>query len=578
MAMVYEAEDLLLGRKVAVKVLREQFAADPGFLERFQREAKAAAALSHPNVVAIYDVGSDGPTQYIVMELVKGRTLKEMIQEEGPLSSARIIDLGRQVCEGLEYAHEHGIVHRDVKAQNILVGRDGRAKIADFGIAVALGTSSLTQSGHIVGSVQYISPEQAQGEPVTALSDLYSAGVVLYEMAAGRLPFEGETPVTVALKQVQDDPLPPRQVNPRIPESLQAVILRALAKEPARRFRSGREMADALLACARSSLEATISQPVPVPPGAVRTGRGNGAVVRETVRPARPSRPVRKQDSGGWTALLLVLVILLLVLGTIPLAILAYSNGSLQRLFPALTGVSVGTTAPTPLPSGEPTAVATSVPSSVPAPQFVGRSFPDALKEAQALGLDLVMAGEAYSSEYPVAYVVAQKPASGTAMEKGGQIEVTISKGREIGTVPKVVGDSAPSAEGKLQAAGFPGWKIVEEWSEQVPAGVVMAQNPVGDSRLEKGSEVVLTVSKGREKVAVPNLVGRPEAEAQDAIKNAGLTPTWVNYQDYTTVPPGAVISQEPKAGTMVEKGTTVYIAVRRMDSPTQPPPPAKKP
>ncbi|MCL4369382.1 MAG: protein kinase, partial [Chloroflexi bacterium] len=220
MAVVYEAEDLLLGRKVAVKVLREQFAADPGFLARFQREARSSAALSHPNIVAVYDVGSEAGTQYIVMELVPGRTLKEILQEEAPLGAARIIELGRQICEGLEYAHQHGIVHRDVKAHNILVTRDGWAKIADFGIAVALGAASLTQSGYVVGSAHYISPEQAKGEQSTASSDLYATGVLLYEMATGRLPFEGETSVVVALKQIQEDPVPPRRLNPRIPESL----------------------------------------------------------------------------------------------------------------------------------------------------------------------------------------------------------------------------------------------------------------------------------------------------------------------------------------------------------------------
>src|SRR5665647_662577 len=208
MAVVYEASDLLLDRKVAVKLLRQQFATDPAFLARFQREAKAAAGLSHPNVVAIYDVGTDADVQYIVMEMVEGRTLKEIIEAEAPLSTARIVDIGRQICEGLEYAHQHRIVHRDVKPQNILVTRDGRAKIADFGIAVALGASSLTEAGFVVGSAHYFSPEQAQGDPTTAYSDIYSTGVVLYEMATGRLPFQGETSVTVAMKQVQEQPVP----------------------------------------------------------------------------------------------------------------------------------------------------------------------------------------------------------------------------------------------------------------------------------------------------------------------------------------------------------------------------------
>ena len=593
MAVVYEAEDLILGRKVAVKVLREQFASDAGFLARFQREAKAAAALSHPNIVGIYDVGSDGPTQYIVMELVLGRTLKQIIQDEGPLGSPRVIDLGRQIFEGLEYAHEHGIVHRDVKSQNILVGRDGRAKITDFGIAVALGASSLTQSGYVVGSAQYLAPEQARGEQATALSDIYSGGVVLYEMATGQLPFEGESPVAVALRHVQEDPVPPRQLNPRIPETLQSVILRAMSKDPAQRPSSGRGMADALLACALSSLEATISQPIPVPgpsrvpaaavgPRAVASSRESPARARPPVTAKESLRPARKRNARNWTGLLITLVIFLLIIGTIPLAVLAYSSGSLQRLFPSLAQgqASVAPSATRPLPTVEPTRAPTMTLPPIRVPQLVGKPFSQALQEAQAGGLDLVIVGEAYSPQYPVTYIVTEKPDAGTATEKGTKVEVTVSLGKEMVAVPQVVGDTAPNAEGKLETAGLP-WKISEQWNDQVPAGVVTAQNPVAGSQVAKGSEVVLTVSKGKEQIPVPNLVGLPETVAQDAIVQARLTKTWVNYQDFTSVPPGDVISQDPKAGTLVDKGATVYIAVRRPATPVpQPPssPPSQKP
>ena len=590
MAVVYEAQDLLLGRMVAVKALREQFSADPAFLARFQREAKAAAALTHPNIVAIYDVGSDGPTQYIVMELVRGRTVKQIIQAEGPLSSARVVDLGRQMCEGLEYAHEQGIVHRDVKSQNILVGRDGRVKITDFGIAVALGASSLTQSGYVVGSAQYLSPEQARGEQVTALSDLYSAGVVLYEMATGRLPFEGESPVVVALKHVQEEPVPPRQLNPRIPESLQAVILRAMAKEAAERPGSSQMLADALLACAMSSLEATVSQPVPVSsvapvptpaPAPASSSRAKPARAQSPMIAREPLRPGRKRGSRSWTGLLAILAVLLLIIATIPLVVLAYSSGSFHRLFPSIAQAPTVVPVPTaqPVPTTRPTPMATVTPVPIRVPQLVGKPFSQALQEAQAGGLDLVIVGETYSAQYPVTYIVTEKPDAGAAVEKGTRIEVTVSLGKQIVTVPQVVSATAPDAEGILEAAGFT-WKLSEQWSDQVPAGVVMAQSPVASTQADKGSMVVLTVSKGKEKIAVPNLIGMPETEAQDTIVNAGLAKTWVNYQDYTSVPPGDVISQDPKAGTLVDKGTTVYIAVRRPETPVpQPPsPPSKKP
>ncbi len=613
MAEVYEGEDVLLGRKVAVKLLREQFASDAAFLERFQREAKAAAGLTHPNVVTVYDVGSEEGTQYIVMELVDGRTLKEVVRQEGPLSAARIIDLGRQICEGLEFAHQHRIVHRDVKAQNILVTRDGRAKIADFGIAVALGASSLTQSGYVVGTVQYMSPEQAQGESTSALSDLYSTAVILYELATGGLPFQGEAPVAVALKHVQEDPIAPREINPRIPESLQAVILRGLAKDPGQRFASAAEMAEALMACARAGFEATVATPIPevltpvnVPKGTstlshrerkedltpVNVPKGTSTLShrerekkgdlsqrdRETGAPARsplPRRHGKESRSGGWIVMAVVFAAFLLVIGSIPVGILAYSNGSLNRF---LAGSPPPT--PTPRPTPQPTETP---PTPVPAPErlrvprLVGMPFADARQLAQASGLDVTIAGEAYDPTIPVAAVVSQKPAAGGQAEKGARIEVVVSLGKEVLTLPKVVGDTVSAVQARLQAAGFQ-VKVTEEWNDRVPAGVVTAQDPPADTKLDRGSEVALTVSKGKEKVAVPSLVGLPEVDAQDAIVKAGLTKTWVNYQDFTFVPPGNVLSQEPKAGTLVDKGSVVYIAVRRGGPPTPTTPPTPAP
>ena len=581
MAVVYQAEDQLLGRKVAVKVLREQFASDPGFLARFQREARAAAALSHPNIVSIYDVGSDAGTQYIVMELVPGRTLKDVILEQAPLSAARVIDLGRQICQGLEFAHQHQIVHRDVKPHNILVTPDGRAKIADFGIAVALGSSSLTQSGYVVGSAHYISPEQARGEPTSALSDLYSAGAVLYEMATGTLPFEGETSVVVALKHVQEEPVPLRRLNPRIPESLQAVILRAMAKDPRQRFTSGTEMASALLECARIGMEATQAHPLPV--AASKSPSAAKELDRETV-PERPVvEPARRQGSGGWMVMVVVFAAFLCTLGSIPLGILAYSNGNLGKFLPGLAAVAPTVTPspteiPTPAPTAAPTLTPTATPAPLRAPRLIGLPFTTAQQQARALGLEVVIVGDAYDSQIPLSSVVSQKPDPDSVVEKGTRIEVVVSRGKEILLVPGVVGETETVARAKLQAAGFQVHRI-EQTSEQVPAGVVLAQNPAQDSRLERDSTVILTVSSGKPKVLVPDLVGRTEAEAQDMIVKAGLTKTWVNYQDYTFVPPGHVLSQEPKPGTLVEKGTTVYIAVRRPEAaPTPVPPPTAQP
>lgn len=574
MAVVYEAEDLLLGRKVAVKVLREQYASDPGFLTRFQREARSAASLSHPNIVAVYDVGTEGNVQYIVMELVAGRTLKEVIQEEAPLGAVRIIHFGRQICEALGYAHRHQIVHRDVKPHNILVTEDGQAKIVDFGIAMALGASSLTQSGYVVGSAHYISPEQAQGDPITAYSDLYSAGVVLYEMATGRLPFDGETSVAVALKQVQNEPAPPRRYNPRIPDSLQALILRSMAKDPHDRYDSGAEMAEALLVCARASIEATQPQ---------LASKSRAAEPERAAPPVRTGRQVdQKKGRSGWMVLVVVLAAFLCTLGSIPLGILAFSNGLLGGVIPSPSARPAPTETPAPvamIPTAAPTVAPTATPkptvTPIAAPNLVGIPFSTARQDAQDKGFDVVIAGEAYSSKHPVAFVVSQKPEAGNPLEKGGRIEVVVSLGKEIAPVPRVVELTLEDATKRLRTAGFE-WRVSEEISDVVPAGVVIAQSPAPDVREEKGIEVFLRISKGKEKVEVPNVVGKPEAEAQAMITKSGLATTWVNYQDFPYVPPGHVLSQDPKPGTMAEKGTTVYIAVRRFP-PTPPPAPTKQ-
>lgn len=576
MAIVYEAEDLLLGRKVAVKVLREQYASDPAFLARFQREARSAASLSHPNIVAVYDVGTEGTVQYIVMELVAGRTLKEIIQEDAPLGAARVIHFGRQICEALGYAHSKNIVHRDVKPHNILVTEDGRAKIADFGIAMALGASSLTQSGYIVGSAHYISPEQAQGDPITAYSDLYSAGVVLYEMATGRLPFQGETSVAVALKQVQDEPVPPRRYNPRIPESLQTVILRSMAKDPNGRYESGAEMSEALLACARAGMEAT--QPHPA-------AKSKSVEADKPAPPATTGHQVDpKRGRSGWMVLAVVLAAFLCTLGSIPIGILAISNGILSGVTPSpptkpaptATSAPVVVAPPTAAPIPTPTIMITPTPTPAPiaVPDLVGIPFSTARQHAQDKGFVVAIAGEAYSAKYPMAVVISQKPEANSPLEKGGQIEVIVSLGKEFAPVPRVVELTLEEATKKLRTAGF-GWRVFEEISNTVPAGVVIAQSPAPDVREEKGTEVNLRVSIGKEKVEVPNVVGKPEAEAQAMITKSGLATTWVNYQDFQYVPPGHVLSQEPKPGSMVEKGTTVYIAVRRPQA-TPLPAPAK--
>lgn len=246
MAIVYKAKDLLLNRVVTIKVLREQFASDDDFVRRFRREAQSAASLSHPNIVSIYDVGKDGDTEYIVMEYVEGQNLKELIRNYAPLSSEQSINLARQIAEAIRHAHEHHIIHRDIKPHNILVTADGRAKVTDFGIARAVSAATMTHTGDIIGSVHYLSPEQAKGVQTNEQSDLYSLGIILYELLTGKVPYDGETPVAIALKHLQENPVPPSQLNPRISQGIENVILKAIAKAPERRYQTAVEFVEDL--------------------------------------------------------------------------------------------------------------------------------------------------------------------------------------------------------------------------------------------------------------------------------------------------------------------------------------------
>ena len=302
MAVVYRAEDLTLGRTVAVKILRESLGTDPEFLERFRREARAAARLNHPNIIAVYDVGQDGLSNYIVMEYVEGNDLRDLIREAGALPPERVVDLGCQIAAALEYAHRAGLVHRDIKSQNVLVTPDGKVKVADFGIAVVLGEGSITQAGMVVGSVHYMAPEQAEGRPTTTATDVYSLGVVLFEMATGQLPFTAETPLAIARLQLEAPPPPPQQLNPRLPLPIAEVILACLQKEPDLRPASA-----ALVAAALRGQRAVASSPTAVQPvidgtGRASAGRRHRSGARAVVPPngppaAGPAAPDRRPDA-----------------------------------------------------------------------------------------------------------------------------------------------------------------------------------------------------------------------------------------------------------------------------------------
>src|SRR4051794_23486551 len=459
MAEVWCAEDEVLGRRVALKLLGGRFAEDPEFRERFRREAQAAAGLAHPNIVGIFDRSEWEGTPYIAMELVDGHTLKELVTERGPLPPSIAVNFVEQVLNALAYAHRRGIVHRDIKPQNVIIDAEGTAKVADFGIARAVN-SDMTQTGAMVGTVQYFSPEQAQGLPVDQRSDLYSTGVVLYELLTGQLPFEGEAPVSIALKHVNERPVPPGQLRPGLPPALEAVVLRAMEKDPALRYQSAEEFIAALEAAMRAPTRPIVMEPTP----------GEPWVEEELER------------SRWWMWALGVLVILALAVG-------AYF------LLADHKQVSV--------------------------PNVVGRDATEAADVLHKRGLEVDFV--TVESSKPLKQVTSQDPSAGTEVREGSSVSVKVSGGKGTTAVPDVVGQSQNDAEQALTDAGFK-VKVVEAFSDNVDQGDVISVSPAAGQQATKGRTVSLTVSKGPQGVPVPNLVGAQRADAESQLQSLGLS------------------------------------------------------
>lgn len=536
MAEVYLAHDRHLGRDVALKVLLSKYAGDPQFIERFRREASAAAGLNHPNIVQIYDRGEAEGTYYISMEYLQGRSLKEIIQNYAPLRADHVITVTTQILEALRFAHRKDVIHRDVKPQNIIVDDEGRVKVTDFGIARAGSASTMTEVGSILGTAHYLSPEQAQGETATAASDLYSLGVVMYEMATGQLPFNGDNPVAIAMQHVHEPPVPPSRLVPGLPEGLERVMLRALAKNPAERYTSAQDFLNDLNR-ARDGREVQ-----PAPAFADQATRVMGATaagpvspleatqVRRTGRPA--GRPEMEEDEPrrgrAWVPWLL-LVVFLLVLGGGAYAVVN------------LMGRDTNTAE---------------------VPNLVGLTLEQAKAEAAKVGLRVVQGGASeMSTKYEKDQIVRQDPEEGAKLENGATIKVWLSAGKKTAPVPNVVGKQQNEAVSTIEQAGFQA-DVRPEASTEAPVGQVMRQEPTGDNEAPVGSKIVIYVSSGPPagQVEVPDVVGKTEEAAMAELQKAKLiTKVQPVVSDR---PKGIVVNQSPRAKLPVAEQSIVTIEV----------------
>jgi beta-lactam-binding protein with PASTA domain/predicted Ser/Thr protein kinase len=603
MADVVCAEDLQLGRKVAIKLLHRRFAQDEEFVERFRREASSAAGLQHPHVVAVYDRGAWDDTYYIAMEYLEGRTLKKLVQEEAPLAAPRAIDLTIQILRAARFAHKRGIIHRDLKPHNVIIDGEGRAKVTDFGIAKA-GASDMTQTGSIMGTAQYLSPEQAQGHAVSAPSDLYSIGIILYEMLTGRVPFEGESAVTIALKQVGEAPVPPSQLNPAVPPALEAVVLRALEKDPARRFGDADEFIAALeqanlagqgIEQATSVLQATGPMvPIP-PPGAYEE------VAQVDQRyygpPDEPVEEARAEDDGDgpsrwWIALLVGLV----VAGVIVAGLLLTGKDKVNvpnevgnpqaeaELVLKRMGLSTdallkeSATAPKGQVTGQDPAGGSRVPKgsvvtltvsagpgTARVPDLQGKARSEGKKTLTDLGFN-VTEEQATSDTIGDNRVIGTRPDVGTELDKGTNVVMVVSSGKERVAVPKVTDLTEDEARSTLESLAFKVTTTEQETPDKDP-GTVLKQSPAPDTKLAKGGTVALTIAKEPAQVDVPDVGGDGRLAATAALKQAGFVVNQVTQKTGDRTQDLHVISQDPATGGKAKKGSTVTITVGAYDA-----------
>jgi eukaryotic-like serine/threonine-protein kinase len=624
MANVYLAEDEDLGRRVAIKILNERYAEDDLFIERFRREAKSAAGLSHPNIVSIYDRGEAEGTYYIAMEVIEGRSLKELILTRGALPISTAISYEKQLLEAIGFAHRHGIIHRDIKPHNVLVSADQQAKaneprlkVTDFGIA-RQSASQMTEAGSIMGTAQYLSPEQARGAPVTAASDLYSAGIVLYEMLTGKVPFTGDSAVEIAMKHVNEVPAPPSSLRPEIPFELDQIVLRALAKDPGDRYQTAEEFIEDL---DREEAGLPLSRATATAATALLAGSATGEATellsesptRVVTTPPPPSTPRRPPDypppsrydeppkrRRRWVPWLLVA---LLIAGAVAAGWWAYNQIQDQLEESAPVGVPLVEGIPeelavqriedagleaevqrrpsteidegvvieqspregTQVVQGSPVEITVSSgPRQVEVPGLIGLTYPEAVDALNEVGLEPRRID--VFSERPPGQVTNQNPREGQRVDEGTEVEVRVSRGVRQVEVPDVLGQSESSARGELESAGLE-VAVTEAPSDTTSEGLVSAQSPGPGTGVDVGATVQITISTGPELVSVPDVIGADNLSAKATIRDAGLRPSVVSQDVTDPNEDRIVLDQDPGAGTQATPGSTVTLVVGRLVS-----------
>ena len=539
MAIVYKARDLTLNRYVAVKVLRDEFTTDEEFIKRFETEAQSAARLIHPNIVSIYDVGVDNNlTYYIVMELIQGKTLKEIIiQEQGPLPWKWSINVSIQIASALEMAHRNNIIHRDIKPHNIIITEDGVAKVTDFGIAKAVSNSTITAFGKTIGSVHYFSPEHARGGYTDAKSDIYSLGVVMYEMVTGRVPFDADTPVSIALKHMQEEPVEPQEINPNIPDAVNKIIMKALQKEPALRYQTATEMLQDLRMALKDPSGDFVDQKGIDPTSATRK---MDLDEYENVSNRKSSNKDTGKKEGKFKRFIKNHKKLSIFIGLILLFLIAF-GGTLGIL--NLTN-----------------------PAEVQLPNLVGMSREEAQADAEEAKLKFEVSSEEYNTEVPEGFVISQDPKyiENYNVKEGSTVKVVVSKGTEKATVPNVEGKEESEAIKLIEDAKLKA-EVIEETSQTVKEGYVISQETDPDTEVSAGDTVKIHVSTGTgiKQVKVQNVVGQTEANAKATLEGQGLKVN-VSYVDSTNNN-GIVARQSVAEGTTVNEGTTVTLTVNKV-------------